>query len=223
MDDFDTIFERAAARHGGADVIEARLNKVKSSRQLKAIKDDRWLAEIAKRIFQAGFVWKVVEAKWPGFEDAFEQFDVGHVAHLSDDGIDDLLKDTRIVRNGQKIIAVRNNAIFLTELQQEYGSVGKFFADWPADDLIGLLELLKKRGSRLGGMTGCYFLRFMGKESFIISRDVTAALIRMGVVDKAPTSKVALQKVQAAFNELKEESGRNMTHISQVLAMSADG
>jgi len=223
MDDFDTIYERAAARHGGSDVIEARLSKVKSTRQLKAVKDDRWLAEIAKRIFQAGFVWKIIEAKWPGFEEAFEQFDVCHVAHLSDDEIDDLLKDTRIVRNGQKIIAVRDNAIFLSELQQEHGSAAKFFADWPSDDLIGLLDLMKNRGARLGGMTGCYFLRFMGKESFIFSRDVTAALISMGVVDKAPTSKVARQKVQAAFNEWKEESGRNITHISQVLAMSADG
>jgi 3-methyladenine DNA glycosylase Tag len=223
MEDFDVVIERAAARHGGLDAVEQRLNKVKTPRQLKAIKDDRWMAEIAKRIFQAGFVWKIIEAKWPGFEESFERFDVDHLAHLSDDGIDALLKDTRIVRNGQKIIAVRNNAIFLSDLQKEYGSAGKFFADWPAEDLVGLLELMKKRGSRLGGMTGCYFLRFMGKETFILSRDVTAALIGMGVVDKAPTSKVALQKVQAAFNAWKEESGRNMTHISQILAMSADG
>ncbi|MBT3787348.1 MAG: 3-methyladenine DNA glycosylase [Alphaproteobacteria bacterium] len=223
MDDFDSIFERAAARHGGAGAVEERLYKVKSTRQLKAIKDDRWLAEIAKRVFQAGFVWKIIEAKWPGFEEAFGQFDVQYLAHLSDDDIDNLLSDTRIVRNGQKIIAVRDNAIFLTKLQQEHGSVARFFAEWPSDDLIGLLEVMKKRGSRLGGMTGCYFLRFMGKESFILSRDVNAALIGMGVVDKAPTSKAALQKVQAAFNKWKEESGHNITHISQVLAMSADG
>ena len=32
----------------------------------------------------------------------------------------------------------------------------------------------------------------MGVDSFILSRDVTAALIREGVVDKAPTSKGAM-------------------------------
>jgi 3-methyladenine DNA glycosylase Tag len=223
MDDFDTILDRAIARHGGEDAIEQRLYKVKSARQLANTKDDRWLAEIAKRVFQAGFVWKVIEAKWPGFEEAFNGFDVSYVAHLSDEHIDALLQDTRIVRNGQKIIAVRDNAILLSELRQEHGSAARFFANWPADDLVGLLELMKKRGNRLGGMTGCYFLRFMGKECFILSKDVTAALIRMGVVDKAPTSKAALQKVQSAFNSWKEESGRSMTHISQILAMSADG
>ena len=74
MDGFDTVFERAAARHGGEKAVEERLYTVKTSRQLKSIKDDRWLAEIAKRIFQAGFVWKIIEAKWPGFEEAFHGF-----------------------------------------------------------------------------------------------------------------------------------------------------
>jgi 3-methyladenine DNA glycosylase Tag len=223
MDGFDTVFERAAARHGGEKAVEERLYTVKTSRQLKSIKDDRWLAEIAKRIFQAGFVWKIIEAKWPGFEEAFHGFDVSRVAHLSDDEIDALLKDTRIVRNGQKIMAVRDNAVFLSDLQKEHKTAAAFFAGWPVNDQVGLLELMKKRGSRLGGMTGCYFLRFMGKESFIPSRDVTTALISMGVIDKNPTSKAAMQKVQAAFNSWQEESGRPLTHISQILAMSADG
>ena len=223
MDEFESVLERAAARHGGETEVEKRLHKVKTPRQLAAIKDDRWLAEISKCIFRAGFVWKIIEAKWPGFEEAFEGFDLTRVAHFSDDEIDSLLQDKRIVRNGQKIIAVRDNAVFLSELRKEHGSVGKFIANWPAEDQTGLLELMKKRGNRLGGMTGCYFLRFMGKECFIPSRDVTAALIRMGVIDKAPTSKAGMKKVQAAFNTWKEESGRPLTHISQILAMSADG
>ena len=223
MDRFDVIFERAADRHGGEDAVRERLYKVKSPAQLKKISDDRWLAEIAKRIFQAGFVWKVIEAKWPGFEEAFQGFDVNSVAHFSDDEIDALLSDTRIVRNGQKIMAVRENAVFLSELQKEHGSAAKFFADWPVDDQVGLLEIMKKRGNRLGGMTGCYFLRFMGKESFIASKDVTAALMRMGVIDKAPTSKAGMKKVQDAFNAWKDETGMPLTHLSQILAMSADG
>ena len=120
-------------------------------------------------------------------------------------------------------MAVRDNAVFLSDLQKEHKTAAAFFAGWPVNDQVGLLELMKKRGSRLGGMTGCYFLRFMGKESFIPSRDVTTALISMGVIDKNPTSKAAMQKVQAAFNSWQEESGRPLTHISQILAMSADG
>ncbi len=66
--------------------------------------------------------------------------------------------------------------------------------------------------------TGNYFLRFMGKDSFMTSGDVAKALIREGVVDKPPSSKGALKKVQGAFNVWMTESGRPLTHISRVLA-----
>jgi len=33
--------------------------------------DDRYLSAMAKCIFQAGFVWKVVEKMWHGFDTVF--------------------------------------------------------------------------------------------------------------------------------------------------------
>ena len=36
--------------------------------------DDRILACMAQRIFCAGFVWRVIEQKWPGFEAGFLGF-----------------------------------------------------------------------------------------------------------------------------------------------------
>jgi len=39
----------------------------------------------------------------------------------------------------------------------EAGSLAGFIADWPESDLVGLFELLKKRGSRLDGMSGQRF------------------------------------------------------------------
>ena len=91
---------------------------------------------------------------------------------------------------------------------------------WPSEDYIGLLDLLKDRGARLGGATGQYAMRFCGRDSFILSRDVTARLIAEGVIDKPATSKSARRAVQAAFNTWMEQSGRSLTEISRVLAMS---
>lgn len=139
---------------------------------------------------------------------------------MNDDWFDALVQDTRIVRHGAKILSVRDNAVFLQELAQENGSAAQVFANWPKDDFIGLLDLLKKRGTRLGGNTGPYALRFIGLDGFILSRDVVARLIAEGVVDKAPTSKSAMAKVQAAFNEWRAQSGRSLKEISRVLAMS---
>jgi 3-methyladenine DNA glycosylase Tag len=222
MQSFEDIWALACERKGGEKAFEASMPEIISVKKLRAIPDDRWLANMTKRIFQAGFVWKIIEHKWGGFEEAFWSFDPGRVALMSDDDLDNLVSDTRIVRNGQKITAAQANASFICDLAREHGSAAKFFADWPDEDFIGLLDVMKKRGKRLGGMTGPYFLRTMGKDSFILNDDVSAALIRAGVVDKKPTAKAAQAKVQEAFNEWKQESGRPMAHISRTLACSID-
>ncbi|WP_170331633.1 DNA-3-methyladenine glycosylase I [Ruegeria arenilitoris] len=219
MHHFDEIFTMAADRHGGPDALEAMLSKPKSVTELAAMPDDRWLSVITKCIFQAGFNWKVIENKWDGFETAFDGFDVGRCAFMDDEKFDSLLQDTRIVRNGTKIATVRDNAAFLLELRQE-GGVGQILGGWPSTDYIGLLAMLGKRGSRLGGASAQYAMRFAGRDSFILSRDVTARLVAEGVVDKAPGSKKAMTAVQDAFNTWMNQSGRSLTEISRVLAMS---
>jgi len=221
---FEKIYDRAAKRKGGAAALEKLVAdaKPKSKAALKKLGDDRYLAEMTKRIFQAGFVWRVVEQKWPDFEAAFQGFQPGRMALLSDEDLDVLGRDTRIIRHAAKIAAVRHNAIFVTDLAKEHGSAAAFFADWPSEDIVSLWAVLKKRGARLGGYTGPYFLRFMGKDSFLLSPDVSAALIKAKVVDKPPTGKADLAKAQAAFNAWKEETGRPLTQLSRILACSID-
>ncbi len=223
MQRFFEIYERAVARHG-AENLKARFadHTPKTPAQLAAIPDDRWLAVLTRCVFQAGFNWKVIDNKWDGFEEAFEGFAPGRWAMAPDDDLDALAKDTRIVRNPQKIRTVRENAVLLTDLAKEHGSAARFFADYPASDQVGLQAILKKRGSRLGGMTAQYFLRFIGKDGFILSRDVIGALISAGVIDRAPTSAKALNAVQTAFNDWAAESGRPMTEISRMLGLSLD-
>lgn len=217
---FQPILDKAIANKGGLSALEEILPVAKSVGELRAIADDRWLSQMTKRIFQAGFVWSVVENKWDGFEAAFEGFEPRRLAMYADEEFDRLMADTGIIRNGAKIRSALDNARFLVDLAEEHGSASVFFADWPDSDYIDLLDLLKKRGSRLGGNTGQYLLRFMGKPAFVFSNDVVAALIREGVVDKAPTSKGARKAVQAAFNQWNEETGRDHSQLSRILAAS---
>ena len=220
MRKFSEIHAIAADRKGGEAALEALLDKPASRAKLAAVPDHRWLSCMAKCVFQAGFNWRVVDNMWPGFELAFEGFDIGHCAMLHDDDFARLVSDKRIVRHGTKIRSVQQNAVFITDLAREYGSAGKAFANWPSNDYVSLFALLKKRGSRLGGNTGPYFLRFMGVDGFILSRDVVARLIAEGVIDTTPTSKKAMAAVQDAFNTWQAESGRPLTDISRILAMS---
>ena len=222
MRSFADIYAQAAERKGGQAALEVLIDEhpAKSPAEVAAIGDDRWLAQMSKSVFQAGFSWKVIENKWPGFERAFHGFSPPINAAMSDEEFDAHLKDTSIIRNARKILSVRDNAAFLRELAAEHGSAAAFFAAWPDDNFVGLLEVMKKRAARLSGETAMRLFRHMGKASFITSRDVTAALIGAGVVEKPPTGRKDLQVVQDAFNAWARETGRDLTAISRVLAMS---
>jgi len=221
MTDFAAIRARAAQRKGGEAVLSSLLGPAPDNRDVARLADDRLLSTIAERVFAAGFVWRVIEQKWPGFEEAFLGFEPKRLLFQPDDFWHELSSDSRIVRNPQKIKSVRDNAAFVDRISREHGGFGKFLAAWPADDQIGLMDWLGKNGSRLGGNTGQYFLRWIGWDSFIISKDMSAALRDTGLdIGEAPTSKRDLRKVQDQVNQWALETGLPRMHISRILAMS---
>jgi 3-methyladenine DNA glycosylase Tag len=221
MPSFKKIRERAAKRKGGEAALAKLLGAKPDNRKVATVPDDRILSTMAERIFSAGFVWSVIEAKWPGFEEAFLGFEPKRLLFQPEDFWHDLTSDTRIVRNGQKIMAVRENAAFVDRVSTEHGGFGKFLADWPADDQIGLTAYLGKYGSRLGGATGQYFLRWLGWDTFLFSRDMVLALRDAGLdIAETATSKKDQQKIQDQINAWAQESGLPRAHISRILAMS---
>ena len=218
---FKTIRSRAEKRKGGPKALGRLLPPKPDPKALARLGDDRALAEMSRRVFCAGFAWSVIEAKWSGFETAFLEFAPGKLSLQPDEFWDGLMKDTRIVRYGAKIMSVRANAGFVREVARDYGSFGKWLAAWPSSDQIGLLDRLTKRGSRLGGNTGQMLLRFLGWDGFVTSRDVVACLRDAGLdIAEAVTSKRDLARVQAQFNAWAEETGLPYTHLSRICAMS---
>ena len=82
------------------------------------------------------------------------------------------------------------------------------------------LRLLGQRGARLGGRSAAGFLRLVGKDSFLLTSDVVARLRAAAVIERAPTGQRELQRVQQAFNELQQVSGRPLCQLSAMLALS---
>ena len=221
MASFQTVRARAEQRKGGADKLQALLPPKHDAAALAALPDDRVLAEMTKRVFSAGFAWSVIETKWPGFEAAFLGFAPGRLTHQPDDFWDGLLSDKRIVRNGAKIMAVRSNTFFVAEIAQEHGGFGTFLARWPSSEQAGLLDLLAKRGARLGGNTGPVLLRFLGYDGFTLSKDVIACLRDAGVdIPETVKSKRDLAKMQAQFNAWAKETGLGYAQLSRICALS---
>ncbi|MDF2233084.1 DNA-3-methyladenine glycosylase I [Albimonas sp. CAU 1670] len=221
MTPFKDLWEMARARKGGHAAVESELPRPATPEALHAVSDSQWLSDMGKRVFSAGFNWKVVDAKWPAFEAAFDGFDPWKIRMLSDEALDDLAANKDLIRNRMRMESLRENAAFLCELSEERKKpAGHVFADWPRTDYVGLLDLLKTRGSRLGGLTGMYLLRWRGIDGFVLSDDVVAALQREGVIEGPATSKKALRAIQTAFDIWHSESGRPMMQISKVLALT---
>jgi 3-methyladenine DNA glycosylase Tag len=221
MTPFKTIRARAEQRKGGPAKLRKLLPPKPDPAALEKLGDDRVLAEMTRRVFSAGFAWSVIDAKWAGFEAAFLGFDPKRLLFQPDEFWDALARDARIVRNAAKIQSVRGNARLVREIAKEHGSVGRFLAQWPPSDEVGLLDLLAKRGERLGGNTGQMLLRFLGWDGFVLSRDVVLCLRDAGLdIAETPTSKRDLAKVQAQFNAWAAETGLPYLHLSRICALS---
>jgi len=222
MRDFTWIHEFALNKKGGVDALEALLPVPVTDKQLAAMDDDRLLSLMCLRVFRAGLKHALVDKKWPAFEEVFFGFDPLKLVLMSDEQLENTLQDTRLIRHWGKIKAIRVNALMVKELSLEAGGFGVFLAQWPSESIVELWQLLAKRGAHLGGSSAASFLRMVGKDTFMLSPDVVAALIAQGIIDKKPTSKKALQQVQQAFNQWQAESGRPLCQISRMLSFTVD-
>jgi len=217
---FAKIHEFACFHKGDAAAVKAALPKIAAPGELEALGDDRFLSEITRCVFKAGFVWRIIERKWPDFEAAFDGFVPIYWQQVPPEVLENLARDERIVRNMQKIRTVPENARMIVEASQKHGGFGRFLAQWPSDDQVGLLVYLKKHGDRLGGASAQYFLRRVGWDGFILSTDVVTALKREGLFDATPGSKKALTQAQQAFNAWHRETGLPYSHLSRILSFT---
>ena len=217
MKSFKWLYEHVQQHRSGED-IEVLLPQPRTAEELAAVPDDRLFSDLTRRVFRAGLKHSLVDSKWSAFEQAFFGFDPAKISLMSDEHLEKLMQNDQIIRHFGKIKATRVNALMVSELSAKHGGFGRFLADWPGDDIIGLWALLKKQGGQMGGNSGPSFLRMVGKDTFLLTDDVVAALKAQGIVDKKPTAKRDLQKVQDAFNQWQQESGRPYCQISRLLS-----
>ena len=215
------IYNLALERKGSKEILESLISRPSDRSPLRVFSDDRCLAEFTKKIFQSGFVWKIVEQKWEGFEEIFWGFDIDKLLLMPEDMLERKAQDKKIIRNFRKVRTILVNAQMIKETcERESKSFGKFLSDWPKNDLVGLWIYLKNNGSRLGGNTGPFALRSLGIDSFLLTKDVEDFLRLNGIVDSGISSKRALYAAQNFFNDLQKDSGRDFAELSRLIAFS---
>jgi 3-methyladenine DNA glycosylase Tag len=121
-----------------------------------------YLDAMARVMFQTGISWRVVEAKWPGIQEAFQGFDPRRVAKLTTKDIDRLMADTRVIRNRKKLEAISSNAGRMLELDAEYKGFKRYL------DSLGDFEATKKELHKqfafMGDSGTWFFLWMVGRK-----------------------------------------------------------
>ncbi len=220
MESFKDIYFRAAERKGGKNTLTALLGEHPEHSQIANLTDDRILSAFTKKVFQSGFVWRVVENKWLDFEEHFFNFNIEKMLMMPAEMLERKASDPKIIRNFKKVQTIKANAQMIFEEQQNGHSFAEFIANWPSDNIIGLWAYLKKNGQRLGGNTGPYALRILGKDTFLLSRDVEGYFRAHDLISGGIQSKTSLNAIQAAFNHWQEESGLSLSQLSRLIAFA---
>jgi 3-methyladenine DNA glycosylase Tag len=217
---FNKLYQLAAKRKGGKQALQHLLGDAPDNNVLAQLSDDRVLSAFTKKIFQSGFVWRVVENKWQNFEEVFFNFNIEKILMMPEEMLEQKASNPKIIRNYNKVKTIKANAQMIFEQQQQGTSFAQFIADWPSNNIIGLWAYLKKHGQRLGGNTGAYSLRVLGKDSFIVSSDVEAYFRAHHIIDGGLQSKKSLTAIQNHFNELQQVSGLSLTQLSRLIAFA---
>jgi len=222
MTQFKTILARAEKRAGGKTALARVLPKPKSASALVKLPDARYLSAMSLRVFRAGLKHSLVDAKWPAFESVFHGFEPRRVRAMSDEALERLMADRRLIRHWGKLKSVRDNAAAMLTLADECGGFGRYLVEWPSDQVVELWDDIARRFRQMGGNSAAYFLRMVGKDSFILTPYVMRALARWGGVKNAASGKTGRRQAQAAILAWAREAKRPLSQVSMILARSVD-
>jgi len=139
------------------------------------VRDDQTLFEfLILEGAQAGLAWITVLRKREGYRALFDNFNAKKLSRYSDNKLDKLLQDPRIIRNRLKVYGARKNAHAFLQVQRERGSFSDYIWDFvdgqpiqnkwksvgelPATSAISdaLSKDMKKRGFTFVGSTIMY-------------------------------------------------------------------
>lgn len=146
------------------------------------VHDDRLLFEfLVLEGAQAGLSWATILKKRENYRAAFDNFEAAKIALYGEHKVQELLKDSGIIRNALKVRSAVTNARALLRVRAEFGSFDTYVWGFVRGKTVrncwrNLIEIpaktaeaetmskdLKKRGFKFVGPTICYaFMQAVG-------------------------------------------------------------
>lgn len=89
--------------------------------------DDKYIFEmLSLEGAQAGLSWNTVLSKREEYKKAFHNFDIFYCSGLSDEEIEEIRENYKVIKNILKLKSVRNNAIEILKIKEEFGSFSNY-------------------------------------------------------------------------------------------------
>ena len=89
--------------------------------------DDTYLFEmLLLESFQAGLSWECILNKREDFRKSFDNFNYLKISKYNNNKVEELLKNSKIIRNKLKITSAINNAKIFINIQKEWGSFSNY-------------------------------------------------------------------------------------------------
>lgn len=124
--------------------------------------DDELFCRLVLEINQAGLSWETILKKEAGFRKAYDNFAIKKVAAYTEADRARLMEDAGIIRNRLKVNAAIENAKVILQLQQEFGSFGKWLERHHPLTKEEWVKLFKKHFKFTGGEIVNEFLMSIG-------------------------------------------------------------
>ncbi|MBY8991904.1 MAG: DNA-3-methyladenine glycosylase I [Candidatus Lokiarchaeota archaeon] len=133
--------------------------------QKKPKMDKGYFEILSKAVFNAGFSYRVVDAKWEGIKEVFYDFDPFTISKWTVDEVSFALNSPKIIRNPKKVNAIVSNAKIFLELVEKYGSFEKYLKTFREEPYEERQKILSNQFKWMGPTGAHFFLWSVGENA----------------------------------------------------------
>lgn len=132
--------------------------------QRKPVDEKGYFEILSKAVFNAGFSYQVVNTKWEGIKEVFEEFDPEIISNWTIDEISNALESPKIIRNAKKVKAMVSNAKIFLEIIKKHSSFEDYLKSFREKSYEEKQQIIAKQFRWLGPTGAHFFLWSIGEK-----------------------------------------------------------
>lgn len=132
--------------------------------QKKPVEEKGYFEILSKAVFNAGFSYQVVNTKWKGIKEVFDDFDPQMISNWTIDEISDALESPKIIRNAKKVKAIVSNAKVFLGLVKKHHSFENYLKSFRDKSYEEKQQIIAKQFKWLGPTGAHFFLWSIGEN-----------------------------------------------------------